>query len=416
LLLAASTQAREPYLGHYRPFDLVAFVLVWALGALAVARHRDVLLAALLVLAGAQVALCEGRFWRAWYAVRSAPRPEVQRLATHLVAGFRSWDDARHVALELGVGGLFLAGRNLKGHTAEDLADRIATLQRERAQRSMPPLIVAADQEGGIVASLSPPLPAQPPLAELVRAAKDAEQLARSVQAYAREQADGMRSLGVRLNLAPVLDINRDIFSTQDRFTRIYARAISSDPDVVAEVGVLYCLELERRGVRCTAKHFPGLGRVRGDTHLQDAALSAPPSELASSDWIPFRAALERTRAGLMIGHVRLTAIDSELPASLSPRVLSILRRDWRFAGVLITDDLSMAATRKSDVGLGPGAVLALANGVDLLLLSYDPDLVWPVLHALLMASPGELSPDVLTRSKTRLGHDLRSLVDTSSQ
>jgi beta-N-acetylhexosaminidase len=249
-----------------------------------------------------------------------------------------------------------------------------------------------------------------------VRAAKDAEQLARSVQAYAREQADGMRSLGVRLNLAPVLDINRDIFSTQDRFTRIYARAISSDPDVVAEVGVLYCLELERRGVRCTAKHFPGLGRVRGDTHLQDAALSAPPSELASSDWIPFRAALERTRAWLMIGHVRLTAIDSELPASLSPRVLSILRRDWRFAGVLITDDLSMAATRKSDVGLGPGAVLALANGVDLLLLSYDPDLVWPVLHALLMASPGELSPDVLTRSKTRLGHDLRSLVDTSSQ
>src|SRR5262245_31879329 len=97
-------------------------------------------------------------------------------------------------------------------------------------------------------------------------------------------------------------------------------------------------------GYYCTLKHFPGLGRVVGDTHLQTADLHAPLAELERSDWIPFRAAM--SDAGMvMLGHARLIALDPQRPVSFSHAVVDgLLRTTWRYDGVLVTDDFSMYA------------------------------------------------------------------------
>ena len=174
---------------------------------------------------------------------------------------------------------------------------------------------------------------------------------------------------------------------------------------VITEVAGEYCSALRDSGVRCTLKHFPGLGRVFEDTHLDQASLDAPVATLANTDWVPFQTLMHRARAFTMLGHVRLSEIDRERPASFSAPVVSgLLRDDWKHDGVLVTDDFSMAGVYGSDSGLAEASVSALNAGVDLILISYDPDLFYPAMHALLRADQaGLLRKDMLDRSDRRL-------------
>ena len=88
--------------------------------------------------------------------------------------------------------------------------------------------------------------------------------------------------------------------------------------------------------------------------------------------------------------------------------VSGLLRRDWKYDGILVTDDFSMGAAYRSDGGLAAASVSALNAGVDLILISYDPDQYFPVVHALLRARPkvtakGALAREALERSNRRL-------------
>ena len=140
---------------------------------------------------------------------------------------------------------------------------------------------------------------------------------------------------------------------------------------MVAEIGLAYVRGLESSGVRATVKHFPGLGRVRADTHHFSANLDAPLAELEASDWRPFREVLAGSNAQLMIGHVTVTAIDPGRPASHAKRVVDgIIREKWNYRGVVITDDLVMGAIYNHNVCTA--VVEALNASVDLLLVAYD--------------------------------------------
>jgi beta-N-acetylhexosaminidase len=133
--------------------------------------------------------------------------------------------------------------------------------------------------------------------------------------------------------------------------------------------------------------------------------LALPPRELASSDWLPFRALMRRDDVIVMLGHARLTALDRERPVSFSRAVVhGLLRTDWGYDGVLITDDFSMGAVTRSREGIGGGSVEALNAGVDLILVSYDPDQFYLVMHALIRAArAGALRADALAESDRRL-------------
>ncbi len=255
-----------------------------------------------------------------------------------------------------------------------------------------------------------------PPLAEVVTLHRDPAERLIAVRQYAARQGRELAALGVNLNFAPVVDLNHGVVNPEDKTSRISTRAISRDPALVAEVAALYCATLMMTGVHCTLKHFPGLGRVFEDTHKLTADLAAPTQELEASDWIPFRRLKEDGSAFTMLGHARLTSIDAERPASFSNAVVKgLLREAWGHQGILITDDFSMGAVTLSHEGPAGGAIAALNAGVDLILISYDPDQYFPVMYALLQATrSGQLHPGALEASKTRLakasGHTTASL------
>jgi beta-N-acetylhexosaminidase len=171
----------------------------------------------------------------------------------------------------------------------------------------------------------------------------------------------------------------------------------------VTEIASAYVRGLEATGVGATVKHFPGLGRVRGDTHLVSADLDTPVDELEASDWRPFREVLASSKAELMIGHVGLTAVDPGRPASHSKAVIDgIVRKQWNYQGVIITDDLVMGAVYGRNICTA--VVEALNAGVDLLLVAFDSTQFYRIFAcAADAAAQNKLDPDMLRASEARL-------------
>ena len=185
--------------------------------------------------------------------------------------------------------------------------------------------------------------------------------------------------------------------------TLIGYRAISSDPATVSEIAQAYIRGLDASGVGATVKHFPGLGRVRTDTHHFNADLDTPVEELEASDWRPFRDVLAASKAQLMIGHVTLTAIDPDRAASHSKAVVDgIIRKKCNYQGVVITDDLVMGAIYQHNVCTA--VVEALNAGVDLLLVAYDGAQFYRIFACASDAfGRGKLDPAMLNDSEARL-------------
>jgi beta-N-acetylhexosaminidase len=201
--------------------------------------------------------------------------------------------------------------------------------------------------------------------------------------AYGEQQGRALADVGINMNLAPVVDLNIESAERwTDLRTRIGRRAIASDPWLVARIASAYGKGLSASGVLPTVKHFPGLGRVQADTHLVKASLAVDPAEQAA-DWLPFREVTARTGAAMMLSHVRLLNIDPDKPVSLSRIVVQdVLRKKegWNYQGLLITDDLNMGAVYGD--GISQAAIAALDAGVDLILVSYDPDQYYRAIYA----------------------------------
>lgn len=291
-------------------------------------------------------------------------------LGRHFMVGYSSFEEVARLAEKGMIAGVYVSRRNIIHSTAKGLKAEISDLQERRRRVNLPPLIVAADQEGGIVSHLSPALTKLPALATLAGLPPDIR--AQKAEEYGRIHARELASLGVTTNFAPVLDLRPEAKRNRlDFHTLIGQRAISADPAEVAAVALPYVRGLEASGVGATVKHFPGLGRVHDDTHHFSADLDAPLGELEASDWRPFRDVLAGSKAQLMVGHVTLKAVDPDRPASHSRRVIDgIVRQKWGYDGVVITDDLVMGAIYQHNVCTA--VVEAINAGVDLLLVAYD--------------------------------------------
>lgn len=329
-----------------------------------------------------------------------AAGPEMQAVGAHFIAGFRDFRELEPLARKGLIGGIYLTRRNMKNSNPAAVATAIAGLQALRRESGLPPLIVAADQEGGEVSHLSPWLQAMPPLASLVDAGP-ADMLAERARAYGRQQGTGLAALGINLNFGPVVDLRpAGPAFVGDRLTRIGRRAIAADPATVLTVARHYSQGLAEEGVGTTFKHFPGLGRVRTDTHFTPARLALTPEQLGA-DWLPFREAGSGT--AIMVGHVTLPAVDPDHAASHSrPVIAGVLRGQLGHTGLVITDDLNMGAV----YGLGIGRVAgeSLAAGADLVLVSYDPDQIFRALYGAAQAlARGEIDEAMLAASRRRI-------------
>jgi beta-N-acetylhexosaminidase len=327
---------------------------------------------------------------------------QAHLLGQHFVVGYSSFEEVARLAEKGLISGVYIARRNLSGRAVEALRIEIAALQERRRKANLPPLSVAADQEGGIVSHLSPALTKLPALATLAGLSPDIR--AQKAEEFGRMHGQELAALGVTVNFAPVLDLRPE--AKRNRFdfhTLIGQRAISADPAEVTAVALPYVRGLEASGVAATVKHFPGLGRVHDDTHHFSADLDTPLDELEASDWRPFRDVLAGSKAQLMVGHVTLTAADPDRPASHSKRVIDgIVRQKWNYQGVVITDDLVMGAIYQRNVCTA--VVEALNAGVDLLLVAYDGAQFYRVFACASAGwQKGQLDPAMLRASEARL-------------
>lgn len=334
---------------------------------------------------------------------------QARDLGGHFMVGYSSFPEVAVLAEKGLIAGIYVTRHNIAGRMAETLKSEISALQEKRRTAGLPPLIVAADQEGGIVSHLSPPLTKLPALSTLGSLPSDFR--VEKANEFGRIHGQELAALGANLNLAPVLDLRPETGRNRFDFnTLIGYRAISDDPAVVADIAKSYIHGLEASGVGATVKHFPGLGRVRADTHHFSAGLNTPLAELEASDWRPFREVLAGSRAQLMIGHVTLTAVDPDRAASHSRLVVDgIIRKKWNYQGVIMTDDLVMGAIYQNNVCTA--VVEALNAGVDLLLVAFDGTQFYRIFAcAKAASSQGKLDPATLRDSDARLKRAFRRI------
>lgn len=299
-------------------------------------------------------------------------------------------------------GGLLLLGRNVEG--AEQLAALTATLQEAAAANgSGIGLLIAVDQEGGPVQRIrsgAPTLPAARVLGES-SSPEEAAQLA-------EETALALLTLGVNVNLAPVADVVGD----PDSF--LYKRTYGSDPALVASFVEAVSGAFLQNGLINIVKHFPGHGSASGDTHGEAVISAASQVEFESKHLPPFEAAFTTGVEGVMVAHIVAPAYDTSRPASLSSKVIGgLLREELGFSGLVVADDLEMAAAAWNPTGqpaemsagdIGESAVLALEAGCDLLISSGTLARQQLILDAIVEAiETGRVSMDRLDEAVLRL-------------
>ena len=258
-------------------------------------------------------------------------------------------------------GGVIFFANNVSSVT--QLRGVVDTLQRANvASPVRAPLLVMTDQEGGLVRRL----PGAPILSEKqIGAARNASALAAAAGAGAGAT---LRSAGIDVNLAPVVDVYR----TPGNFIDRYQRSYSASASVVAALGRTFITAQQRTGVAATAKHFPGLGAatIGQDTDARPVTLPVTLTALRTIDEAPYRAAIAAGVRLVMVSWATYPALDARRPAGLTAAVVGgELRGRLRFRGVTITDGLGAGALAAFG-GFAQRSVLAAQAGADLLLCS----------------------------------------------
>jgi beta-N-acetylhexosaminidase len=254
-------------------------------------------------------------------------------------------------------GGFILFGRNCREPR------QILSLCRsiwESKEEILP--FIAIDHEGGRVHRLPAPF-THFPTAGRIGDKNDPELAYRLGRASAEELA----LLGVNLTFAPVLDVN-----SNPNNPIIGDRAFGSTPQQVIELSSAWTGGLRDGGIISCGKHFPGHGETDKDSHFDLPVVDKSLDDLKSIELPPFAHACRNQIESLMTAHVRYTALDPNLPATLSEKIITgLLRHQFGYDGVVISDDLDMQAISEN-CSVEVAAALAVRAGVDILLFCHD--------------------------------------------
>jgi beta-N-acetylhexosaminidase len=254
--------------------------------------------------------------------------------------------------LDEGLGGVLLFAANIAG--PEQLCALTADMRTHN-----PDVLIAADEEGGIVTRVEARTGSSYPGNAALGAVDDTGLTRRVAASIGAMLAEG----GVNLDVAPAADIDSNPANPI-----IGVRSFGADPGRVAAHTAAFVDGIQSHLVAACAKHFPGHGRADTDSHVVLPVVGASLQQLHDTDLVPFRAAIGAGVRSVMTAHVVFPEIDT-VPATISRRFLAgLLREELGFDGVIITDALEMAAIGDSEAS-AEGAVAALAAGADLLCL-----------------------------------------------
>jgi beta-N-acetylhexosaminidase len=222
--------------------------------------------------------------------------------------------------------------------------------------------LIAIDQEGGRVQRLRN-FGALPPVAGFgVWYAQAPQQALEYAQLYGQLLAAELANVGATWALAPSLDL-----AWPHTHAVIGSRAFSSNPQHVAALAAAYAQGLHAGGVFSCLKHAPGHGRAEADTHTELPTVNTPLAELETTDFAPFKT-LSLAADFMMTAHIVYPALEAAVPATNSPLFLEkIARQSWGFQGLIVADDMGMAAlhgpyVQRITTALGAGCDVAICS------------------------------------------------------
>jgi beta-N-acetylhexosaminidase len=308
-----------------------------------------------------------------------------------------AWVAAR---LADGMAGVCLFGENVESpEQLRALTDAIYAAN--------PLAIVSIDEEGGDVSrlyqSVGSPFPGNAVLGRLDDAAL--------TERVGVQVGLELRAAGVGLTLAPDVDVNSNPANPV-----IGVRSFGAIAPDVARHAAAWTRGLESTGVASCAKHFPGHGDTAQDSHLALPVVDADAQTLLARELVPFKAAIAAGARTLMTSHIMVPALDPENPATFSRAILTgLLRDEWGFDGVIVTDALDMAGA-SADRGIPAAAVAAVAAGSDLLCIGTrnTDDQMGQISAAIDAAvAEGSLDAGVLAAAEARVRDLGTQLADT---
>jgi beta-N-acetylhexosaminidase len=189
------------------------------------------------------------------------------------------------------------------------------------------------------------------------------------IQNCAKAMASQLKNLGVQVSLGPVADIN-----TEPQNPIIGIRSFGESRELVTSRSLAYMRGLQENGVMAVAKHYPGHGDTKNDSHLTLPLLPVSRQRLDTMELVPFKTLAAEGIGGIMTAHLRVPALDlkSESASSLSESsVEGVIRKEWNYQGLIITDAMNMGGVTKFGA---PGAneVMALKAGNDIVEFPLD--------------------------------------------
>ena len=335
-----------------------------------------------------------------------------QAVGQMLLIGFRGLElDAETAALlrEIRPGGVLLFDRD--GPSSGELPRNIASpaqlrnltaaLQQTAAATAPAPYLIALDAEGGYVNRLKEKygFNVKVPTA-LTLGSMPPSNTAQIAAALAAQ----LKDLGINMNLAPVVDVNIDPASPA---IGRWERSFSDDPAVVTAHAKAFIKAHRRQGLITALKHFPGHGSAAGDTHRGVTDITA--TYHRNIELAPYRQLIAGGYYGaIMTAHVVHRGLDPEArPATLSPEIITgILRQELNFRGVILSDDMQMAAI-VDQYGQAEAAIAAIQAGVDVIMLAnqqgeYNLETVRQVKDAILQAVADNQIPEQTIRDSAQ--------------
>jgi beta-N-acetylhexosaminidase len=254
------------------------------------------------------------------------------------------------------------------------------------------PPFIAIDQEGGRVHRLPKPFTHFPPAAQLGQMG-DLNLAYRAAQATAEELA----LAGINLDFAPVLDVN-----SNPKNPVIGDRAFAADPQKVSALGERWIQGLRDGGIIPCGKHFPGHGDTDKDSHFALPVVDRPLTELEKVELPPFVGACRNQIESLMTAHVLYRALDPQLPATLSRKIVTgLLREKLDFDGVVFSDDMEMRAI-SDNYSLERAVALCVRGGIDAMLFCHDLSRAIHAFEFLCL----EYEKDATIRAQVETGYD----------
>lgn len=290
-----------------------------------------------------------------------------QEVLEKFILGFegRRLPEGLREYLAAGLAGVILFPRNFSR------AEELFSVTEEIRSAAGRPVLIGIDQEGGTRFSLPEPFTQWVSPEELGRIG-DADLVERQAKAMALE----LRAAGVNLDFAPMLDLH---IQPESPVTKV--RSFGGDPHAAGRSGVAVVHGLAAEGILACAKHFPGHGDTAIDPHDDLPRFDGTLDRLRETELVPFGSAISVEVPLIMTAHILLPKVDREWPASLSRTILdAILRKEMKFGGAILADDLGMGAIAKR-WPIEEAATKTFSAGSDLALICHDWNLVHPALE-----------------------------------